>query len=735
MRGRLNVIVLASALLATMLPLSSAAQMTPAFGPKQYIRHTGAPQTFHETFQHCGTQACRIVIVNGNANGTNRVSSASVYLNGVLIAGPSNFNQKVATIVKPVALGPTNQLTITLASNPGGFLTVDVECATSPVVLSLGTVGDSLLNPTTLATAAPIVNTGTGAAQNVVLSSITLSGGVLSSPALPLNLGMIAAGGSSLLNANFTGAFTPLGNYGLKVKGTYAVGSATYCFSLDGTATVPPASPGSAPLGTVNLPSNTISGAPFPHETPGGETEPNLPGWTVPNGPFVPGGPPPGSTGVMPAPIGDPPAIVFNMNHDLGITSNVSGTAEPSGASGGGVTFITANWIAAYSTDGGNTFTALDPTTIFPNNDAIGFCCDQIVQYVPSIDRFVWLLQGNNYQGYRLAVAKPSDIISSKGTAWTYWNLPDNLFGACTSFDYPDMSLGNSFLYISWDAGSGCNRGLQVARTSFSGLQAGGTITIEFTNQSDGLVAWGSHLMQNTGDEIFWAGHNNSSSLRVFSLQEGSTTYFWRDVTVSTWANNTPLTSNTPDNKNWVTFLFNPTTQNPGGGFPFNGVLGVTRVSNQLWFAWSAGTDTNFAQPHIEMVTLDRNNNFSKTQQVQVWNSNYAFAYPALATNVCTNEIGMSFEFGGGGNYENHVVGFWGDFVAYITTESNSGSTRFGDYVTIRQAQATIDNPGNLFEAFGYGINTVPPPGSGVQSDVHYVVFGRPSSSCGEPIK
>ena len=113
-----------------------------------------------------------------------------------------------------------------------------------------------------------------------------------------------------------------------------------------------------------------------------------------------------------------------------------------------------------------------------------------------------------------------------------------------------------------------------------------------------------------------------------------------------------------------------------------------------------------------------------------MWNNSYAFAYPAFATNSCTGEVGMSFEYGGNGNYENHVVGFWGDFIAYITTESNAGSTRFGDYVTIRQTPATDANPGNLFDAFGYGMNTVPPPGTGAQADIHYVLFGRPSTMC-----
>jgi hypothetical protein len=153
-----------------------------------------------------------------------------------------------------------------------------------------------------------------------------------------------------------------------------------------------------------------------------------------------------------------------------------------------------------------------------------------------------------------------------------------------------------------------------------------------------------------------------------------------------------------------------------------------------VWFGWSAGTDNNFQQPHVEMVTMniDNNNppNLSVAQQVQVWNNSYAFGYPALATNLCTGEVGMSFEYGGNGNYENHVVGFWGDFIAYITTESNAGSTRFGDYVTIRQAPITDANPGNLFDAFGYGMNTNPPPATGASADPHYVQFGRPASSC-----
>ncbi len=128
-------------------------------------------------------------------------------------------------------------------------------------------------------------------------------------------------------------------------------------------------------------------------------------------------------------------------------------------------------------------------------------------------------------------------------------------------------------------------------------------------------MAWGSHLVQNTGNEIFWAGHNNNSQMRVFSWAEGTGVYFWRDVGISTWANNA-LSSITPDGQNWLA---------GSGGFPGNAVIGGTRSGNQVWFAWNAGTDNNFRQPHVEMVALDRNNNLRRSQQVQIWNNSCVF--------------------------------------------------------------------------------------------------------------
>jgi hypothetical protein len=642
----------------------------------------------------------------------------------LMTAAPASAQQN---IVHPIAqprrpdADSMSQINQTRPHTPDGI-------SSGKVTLSVGSPGVSLLNSSKLLSGVAILDTGTAPASKVKVTSITLSRGKLTFPHLPLHLGSIPVNGEALLRANFTGSFIAGGQYTLRFLGTYTVGSTPHRFALKQLLTVPPASPGSASVTTTEVVSHFVSGGKFPHQSLHFDREVNSSGWTVPTGPHVVGKPTQVGTRARKAPLvsnghamSAPPDVVFDVNNGLGLTcgttnGTASATAEPSGASSGKVVFVSGNWFAAYSADSGRTFHQLDPTQIFPD-DEVGFCCDQVVQYAPSIDRFIWLLQGGKSNGNRIAIASPADITRNSGTAWTYWNLTKATFGQANGFDYPDLSLGNNYLYMSWNVG-----GLQVVRTSLAGLQAGGTISLDYTNPSDSSMAQGAHLSQDTQDEIFWAGHDSNSQpgIRVFSLAEGSGSYFWRDVGIASWANNAP-SSTTPDGRNWLYF-----------GFPGHAVDGFTRSSNQLWLAWSAATDTNFKQPHVEMVTLDRSNNFSLVQQVQIWNDSYAFAYPALATNGCTGEVGLSLEYGGNGNYENHVVGFWGDFVVYITTGSNIGPNpsasprqTFGDYVTIRNFGAASP----LFDAFGYGLTT----GKVTQTDARYILFGRPS--CGARTK
>jgi hypothetical protein len=103
--------------------------------------------------------------------------------------------------------------------------------------------------------------------------------------------------------------------------------------------------------------------------------------------------------------------------------------------------------------------------------------------------------------------------------------------------------------------------------------------------------------------------------------------------------------------------------------------------------------------------------------QRQLQSSSLAIVYPALATNSLA-DVGFSVETGGASQYETHAVGILADPTLRLTTvTSSAGTTRFGDYVTIRP---DVAQP-KLFDAFGYGVETTVP-----QPNTRFVVYGRP---------
>jgi hypothetical protein len=81
-------------------------------GPTQYTRTSGPPNQFSETIVLPPTLTApfRLHVQNGSPDGSHRISSATIRLNGTQVAGPSDFTQQVAGFDKPVTLLPTNTL-------------------------------------------------------------------------------------------------------------------------------------------------------------------------------------------------------------------------------------------------------------------------------------------------------------------------------------------------------------------------------------------------------------------------------------------------------------------------------------------------------------------------------------------------------------------------------------------------------------------------------------------------
>ena len=99
------------------------------FGPKQYLRASGSPNNYSDNFSASVGQGT-IVVKNGSWSGSNRiidsVSSVSVYLNGVMVFGPNDFNKNTYLLEQNISLSSENSISIELTSSPGSYITIEI---------------------------------------------------------------------------------------------------------------------------------------------------------------------------------------------------------------------------------------------------------------------------------------------------------------------------------------------------------------------------------------------------------------------------------------------------------------------------------------------------------------------------------------------------------------------------------------------------------------------------------
>ena len=172
--------------ISLVVPSPPIAQANPdqlVFGPQQFLGTGGAPHHYTETFSISSSveEPFLLHIVNGNHDGTNRLSSAWVSVNGVQVAGPRDFNNNVAIVERAVQLNPSNNLDVKVAGQPGGFLSITVlgtailptptRLTPDPLTITVGSTGNLMAT----FTPTPVVP-GT-------LSAISTDTGVVTVPA------------------------------------------------------------------------------------------------------------------------------------------------------------------------------------------------------------------------------------------------------------------------------------------------------------------------------------------------------------------------------------------------------------------------------------------------------------------------------------------------------------------------------------------------------------------------
>jgi len=130
----------------------------------------------------------------------------------------------------------------------------------------------------------------------------------------------------------------------------------------------------------------------------------------------------------------------------LGTTSIVS---EPAAANHGNFVFMTGNWWAARSIDGGNSFSFVDPFS-----DFAFMCCDQDVVYNDKHDVWIWYRQGIIDASLGGTVRNNVKINVSSDDAATWCTITLTALDIDSTLtdhflDYPNLQTTDDKLYIT----------------------------------------------------------------------------------------------------------------------------------------------------------------------------------------------------------------------------------------------------------------------------------------------
>ena len=248
-----------------------------------------------------------------------------------------------------------------------------------------------------------------------------------------------------------------------------------------------------------------------------------------------------------------------------------------------------------------------------------------------------------------------------------------------TLFDYPQVSFGDNFLYLTFNIIDTADA--IVCRFHTGQLRERGTLHFQYFVAVNNAYICPSEM---SGDRGLFVVQNNTSQLRVFDWHENSNTISRHDVNITTIPTEDWIIK-TPDGNEWLT---------PGSKID-SAVTGAARRRGELWAAWSGARkvhdrrENSFPHPYIGMAIINIPS-MTLQQQRYLWNNEHAFAYPSLTSNP-SGEIAITFMWGGDHHFVRHGVGFLTGSTELVSTTSSKGITGGGHYITARMAFPEID--------------------------------------------
>ncbi len=410
--------------------------------------------------------------------------------------------------------------------------------------------------------------------------------------------------------------------------------------------------------------------------------------------------------------------FVFQKTHrftaaEAGTGTSTVGESSLGGLPGGQTILYTSNWFAAISTNGGNSFSYVNPYTTFPSINR-GFCCDQVVQSVPSRNMVVWALQyvkDNTSGTLRIAVGVGGAVAAN---TWTYYNFnPQDLgFASGNWFDFPNLSVSSNYLYVTsnvFKTNGDAFSGAMVLRIPLGQLAVGGTVDYEYlTFTSVGSV----RCAEGATTTAYCGVHLASNKVRIFRWDDGDPTIFWDDVQLSGFTYLSSGKATSPDGSNFA----GDSDSRILGSWVSNGVIGLM---------FNAQQDSRFPFPYTIVARFSQSSRALLTQE-PIWNPSFAFLYPAIGVNNAGNLAGV-IAYGGGPLYPNEAAFIVDDlhptFVPlesyqFTTGNRGPGDDRWGDFFSSRRSTSS---PGTWIGG-GYELRNGDTSSSVVQT---FASFGR----------
>jgi len=301
---------------------------------------------------------------------------------------------------------------------------------------------------------------------------------------------------------------------------------------------------------------------------------------------------------------------------------------ETSVASNDNLVFLTGNWYAASSNDGGNTWSYWNISKDF--NDV---CCDQKVIFDKKHKLFLWYRQGDSDPNTNENIVRVS--VSRNLDNWSNYDINSSSINPSLKgywFDYPEMALTDKYLYITTNA-YGINQSSVVMRFSLDDINNNNFIlndylivpnvhTITPVQGANNTMYFGTHLTNEILRIYKWADTDPSTSIKVYDKKIPP--WYVLNKGVGKCGIVTETITFSQISGNWCQRADSRIT----GGW---------MSGNTIGFFWNAdaGSKTQhgatFTWPYINAATFNIDNNMSYVGRPYIWNPNFPwlYAYPS----------------------------------------------------------------------------------------------------------